>query len=772
MTFRENLKYAITTSLAACLMSQPAWGQEEPEADTARALGTVFVTAQKRAQNLQDVPIAISTFDADDLVELGATSLEELAAFVPGAHLDDARGAGQPTWVIRGVGLSDFNSNNTPTAAIYYDEAYLVSSAMSGVGLFDIERIEVLKGPQGGLYGRNTSGGAVRIVSNKPDLEESNGYAQASYGQWDRWGLEGAFSAPIIEDKLAVRVSAVSDQGGGWQDSLATPEDDEHGDRDYYAVRGQALFAPSDDLEVLFKVDFGQDQSETTLGRSTGAYDPLTGDFCSAVRAGQRDDENCIGLHNLFGSPLLASDQSDNGETVLSNPINELQNEWLGLNFSVDKDLGFASFVSISSYIECDYVQFFDYDATPLEFVSSRDGVPDSDTTFEQWSQEFRLISPSEGPLTWLVGGVYAEDDISTIQNFGLADLEPVAGINRITGDFDQKTESWAVFGQFGYDLSDTLNLNASLRYTDEDKSIDYASFAEATGFGEFPLIAPVQFETELDSNWSGHIGLDWKVAENALLYAKYSRAIKSGGFFGAATDNGDDVSPYEQETNDAFEIGLKSNPTDELQVNLAAYYYDYQDVQGLGGTPGATGAITQQLTNLGDAEHIGLELDANWVPSQIPGFSLGISASWLDAEIVSSDLAGFTQDSQVVSFEGLTRDFAPDFSYAINAQQEAELSNGILGTFSANYSWREEQRPVDSRLSILDYGLFRQDAYGLLNLRASLEFVDHGWEVAIAGENVTDETYALRATGDDGGSYLDILGRPASWTIQARKTF
>lgn len=308
---------AVPVVLGAVLAAAPAYAQIPRD--------TITVTAQKREQSIQDVPIAIAAFDADALKELGVTSLENVAYFVPGVHLDDARGSGQPTWVIRGVGLQDFNANNTPTAAIFYDDTYLVSSAMGAIGLFDLERVEVLKGPQGGLYGRNTTGGAVRIISAKPSTTDFDGYGQVSYGRWDRTKLEGAFNAPVIEDKLGLRFAASIDQGGGWQDSLVTAEDDEWGDRDFWAFRGQALYTPTPELEILFKADVGADSSETTLGRSVGVLDPLApltleGDanFCSSIRAGQRDDASCIGFHNLFGSPLLASDQADDGTTVIS----------------------------------------------------------------------------------------------------------------------------------------------------------------------------------------------------------------------------------------------------------------------------------------------------------------------------------------------------------------------------------------------------------------------------------------------------------------------
>jgi iron complex outermembrane receptor protein len=248
----------------------------------AQVIEEVVVTAQKRSESVQDVSIAIKAFSEDELSNLNTSNLEELTEFVSGAELFDDRGAGQPTWVIRGVGLADFNSNNTPTAAIYYDEFYLTSNVLGGIGMFDIGRVEVLKGPQGGLYGRNTSGGAVRVISTRPVVgDELNGYVKGSYGRWDRAGLEGAIGGTLT-DTTAFRIAASTDQGGGWQDSLATPEDDEYGDRDFTAFRGQMLLRASDDVDILIKVEAGEDNSETPLGRAVGTQDQTQ----HAVRAG------------------------------------------------------------------------------------------------------------------------------------------------------------------------------------------------------------------------------------------------------------------------------------------------------------------------------------------------------------------------------------------------------------------------------------------------------------------------------------------------------
>lgn len=802
------MKYAsklqLSTAVAALTLSalsSTAWAQEESdvETDETATMGTVFVTAQKREQSIQDVSISIAAFDTEAIEDAGATSVENLAYFVPGVDLLDTRGAGQPTWVIRGVGLEDFNSNNTPTAAIYNDEIYLTSNALASVPLFDIERVEVLKGPQGGLYGRNTSGGAVRILSNRPDLEEFGGFGQISYGRWDRIKAEGAVNLPLVEDKLAARIAVFTDQGGGWQDTLATPGiDDEWGERDLQVIRGQLLYSPTEDLDILFKVEAGTDESETQLATSVGGYAPNGfGALCDPIIAGRQDQNSCVALSNVLGNISLAfgldpadvndpsgltpADQSQNGEVVISNPINEIDNEWIGYTLNITKDLGFADFVSISNYTDFEYGQIFDGDATPLIIVQGLPGTPTGGSEFEQWSQEFRLISKGDGPLTWLVGGVYAEDTNTQDQNFFTIDAQNLfQGVLRAGSDLTQETTALAIYGQVGYDISDTVNINGSLRFTEEDKDIDYVSLWDFTFAPNFPIIPPLTLETSLDTPWAGHIGVDWKPADNLLLYAKYSRGIKSGGFFGAAASDPNDVLPYDQETNDSFEVGLKSNPTPDFQFNAAAYFYDYKDAQAFGQTPSNLGnrAVTDILTNVGDAEHYGIEFDTVWTPSQIPGFGVQLSGAWLDAEITESDTLttpasrqlGITEEP--VTFEGLQRSRAPEFSYVFSAWKEKNLTDDLLGRVSAIYSWRDDPMPREAWVSDQDFGLRGMEAFGILNLRASLANPAQGWELSILGENVTDEAYVTNGIADGGGNSAAIYGLPARWSLNLRYEF
>ncbi|MFC6632564.1 TonB-dependent receptor [Microbulbifer taiwanensis] len=736
----------------------------------AEQIEEVTVTAQKRTESLQEVPIAISAFSGEQLKSLGGANLQELTEHVAGAELYDDRGAGQPTWVIRGVGLADFNSNNTPTAAIYYDEQYLSSNVFGGIGMFDIERVEVLKGPQGGLYGRNTSGGAVRVVSARPELGgDLNASISTSYGSWGRSTLEAAAGASIGESS-AFRIAAMTDQGGGWQDSLATEGDDEYGDRDFSALRAQWLWAPTEELEILLKAEAGRDQSETTLSLTRALYDPETGDFCASARAGRADSDQCATLANLTNAWILTpgdpgrlpSEQDRDGSTVLANPINALDNDWSGFNGQINWDLGFATFSSISAFLEYQNDQVFDFDGQPLRLMHE-----DGSAKLESWSQEFRLVSNGSDDSSWLLGATVAGDTVDEYRVVDLRDnLLVFPGMTE--RGFTQESESWAVYGQWEQYLSDAWRFSSSLRYTAEDKTLRDAFHYDR--MGEFFYIAGVDKDYALDANFSGHVGLDWQPSDSALIYAKATRGFKSGGFFGGFAFSADELEAYGEETVHAYELGFKTDwMARSLRLNGALFYYDYRDVQGFTQTISeTTGLPITRLGNLGDAEHLGAELEMIWLPQAIDGLSLQLGAAWLDATIADSDTIALDPAGQPGAIEGLPRNFAPEWSSSAQARYEFSVGNDLLAALQLNYSWRDELSSRDSYNSDLDFAAYGHDGYQVVNARLSLLPGDERWELALVGKNLTDETYFATVTGDDLGSFTEIPTRPLSWAIEA----
>lgn len=766
---RQTYKQVLLCTPAALAIAtgSPLYAQSEGAPEAQRSSGIV-VTATRREANLQDVPIAITTFSQDDLREVGADQLEDLIRVVPNATLYDDRGAGQPTWVIRGVALADFNPNNTPTAAIFYDEFYLPSNALSGLALYDVERVEILKGPQGGLYGRNTTGGAVRLISRQPDTSEFGGYMDASYGSWGRIQAQGALNVPL-SDSLAVRIAARIDQGGGWQDSLATPGDDNHGDRDIFSLRGQILFEPSNAVRLRVKIETGSDSSETTLGRATGTENlAAPSGFCAPVIAGQQNDALCgtWADRNLLamGRPLglSARDQSDGARVVLSNPINALDNDWMNYNFQADFELGFATLTSITNRLTYDYRQVFDYDGSQLAL-----GHEASTVHFSVWSQELRLTSTTDSDFDWLIGGVYNYDRIDDSRDFALTDnvIAAPPPVNALTRSYNQKTEAWAVYANLGYDVSERVRIHGSLRYTDESKQIYNATlFIPALNFN---LFQDYSDEINLRTHWTGHIGLDVHPSDDVLLYATATRGYKSGGFFGGVATDTSVLLPYLEETIWAYEVGVKTEWPGGFRVNAAAFYYDYQDRQGyLNQVNPANGLTAVRLGNLGDVELYGAELELTWTPPEVEGLTVMANLAYLEGSITDSNATSFTLTGQPFALEGLPVS-APQWSMFALARYEFGLSEALRGALQVNYAWQDSPNPNSSYTSAgsdISYALYHIPSHGTLDARISIAGAEDSWEFSLEGRNLTNASHPTVATRDSGGSYMSFYNLPRSF--------
>lgn len=740
----------------ATVATTPAVGAEG-------VLEEVTVTAQKREQLAQDIPIAIAAFSQEELRNLGVHSLDQVPNFIPNVQLFDEYGTGQPTWVIRGVGLADWSANNTPAAAIYVDDVYLTSNVMGGVGLFDLERIEVLKGPQGALYGRNTSGGAVRVVSRRPELEESGGYAMLTYGRWNDAIAEAALNVPV-GDQAAWRLAGRWEQSGdAWQTSLV--DNEEFGEKDRWSIRSSFLFDVGEATEVLLILGAARDQSETVLGRGIGIYDPFTGGFCEPLLNGYLDDSACATNATFYDPEFRFPDvQREDGRTTLSDPINRLDNESLSVNLQIRHDFAAARLTSVTAYHGFDYALSFDYDGSQGEF-----GHQFARSDIEAFSQEFRLESLADGPVRWLVGLEYGRDDLSEDRDFLVGD-DPIVGA--LLGEaanlqYDQETRHTAAYGQLDWSFADRWTLGAGIRYTDETKKYRDGNFTLFFGGFPFPFHAGLSNDTDLEI-WSGKLSLDWQVNDNAMLYASYSRGFKSGGFFGGFPADGEQsITPYGEETVDAWEIGFKSQWLDDsLRLNGAVFYYDYQDVQGyLTFFSEVTGTVVTSLSNIGDAEHTGAEIDLAWQATD--KLLLQASAGWLDAEITDSDAFAASWLGTLEPLEGRDRPFAPDFTYTLLGRYDFRIGNYDWSA-QVDWSWRDDRS--GSGLSIIEQTMFAQlGDYGLLGARISMADPDGRWEAALWGRNLADERYFVNVTTDDLASWMRLPGEPLSYGIDVR---
>lgn len=753
----------------ACLMAFQA-GAQVPSGDAEPALEEIVVTAQRREERLNDVPITIAAFDGSKLGELGATNLESVAALVSNAQIFQNNGAGAPVWIIRGVGIVDFNTNNTPASAVYVDDIYQVSSVFGSIPLFDVERVEVLKGPQGGLYGRNTSGGAVRLLSRAPNLVESEGELRASYGRWGRTRIEAAASLPLVDDKLAVRLSGRTDQSSeGWQYSIPTGQ--RHGELDSYGVRAQLLAKPNDSFDVRVILDAGSDDSEITSPRSRGFY-AGEGNYaaCASILAG-RNDDNCLNfVQASTGDGPSPSLQSRDGDRVLADPFGRNNNDTLGATVIANVAVGELTLTSVSGYRDFDFGQLQENDGQPGEY-----GHQVSGSFFEVYSQELRLASSGDERLRWIVGASYGKDTLKERRKFLSRDNGFYSAIfgSPLIFDlyYDQETESWAGFGQADYDLSDEVTLSGAIRYTNEEKAYSNGGI----GLPGVPNIftTPLSDDYQLGDNWSGKVSIAWKPIPTTTLYASASRGSKSGGFFGGFGFTGQTaIRPYVEEKVNAFEVGTKNTfAGNRVGVNAAVFYYDYQDVQGFATEQSELLGTITRLRNVGDARHVGAELDTFVVP--VEGLRLSASVGYLDAEVRDSPSDFFSAIGERLTFNGSRRLFAPEWSWSAVASYEVPLANAGAVRVVLDANGRTTLATgadvfATGQRSLVDDAIKHTPGYTLVNGRIAYDTPEGNWSVALWAKNLADKSYRTVWGGDGLGSGWTLWGEPRSYGVEA----
>jgi iron complex outermembrane recepter protein len=750
---------------------------------TAQASGTnddgiIVVTAQRRAQSINDVPISIAVIDADTLASRGVKDLAGVSNLVSNTQLFD-NGLGQPTWVIRGVGLLDFSPNNTPASAIYIDDVYQTSNAFGTVSLFDVDRVEVLKGPQGGLYGRNTSGGAVRIEIKRPALDKVEGSVSVGIERWQRVRGDAAVSVPIIADRVAIRLSGRGEtSGSGWQTSIPTGQ--KWGKRERWSLRGQILAKLSDDVTARIVVDGGRDTSDLNLGSAIGTRS-LAGvapDFlCPALLAGRRDDTNCVPYGSLvnalfLGDPLtnLASTQSGDGRRVLADPVSALNNRSFGVSGYLTAAIGTAELTSITSFRKFDYLVQDDNDGSTGEF-----GHQQSASKFKVFSQDVRIASTGDSAVSWMIGGIFARDTIDEDRNFRFADNIPVIQAYGLTNPaqalanlrYRQRTTSWSGFGQIDYKLSDHWTIGGSARYSDETKSYRDGSFG-------FPVVgvlvgSNLADEYSLKSHWTGKFNVQYQPNKRSLVYASVSRGYKSGGFFGGFPLNGQSsIVPYKEETVTAYEVGFKWAAADRnLGANGAVFYYDYADAQGFASFNDPILGAISRLSNIGDARHIGAELDGFWEP--VRGLRFSGSIGYLDAKI-RNGATGQGVLGTSFSYSGQRRDYAPKWSWTAGVDYGAAIGN--IGKLNLAVNANGRSTLVEAHgPDVIDDVLGFIGGYTLVDAQLGFKS-NRGWAVGLYARNLLDTSYRL-AQGSDGlNSNAEIFGEPRSYGLTASLDF
>ncbi len=704
------------TVLAAAAM--PALAQT---GDNQEGRDVVVVTAQKRDQDIQEVPVAVTALTGEALQDAHVSTVMDLNALAPSLQVKTDDNAANPKIFIRGIGLNDFNPNTASAVAIYSDGVYIGSPLAQMGQFFDLERVEVLRGPQGTLYGRNTTGGAINLISRKPsDNFEATGSVE--YGSYNNLTLEGAVGGPITPE-LAYRASGTYLSNDGY--TLNRLTGNRGNDTNRGAARFQLQWTPSDTFDALFQLRYGKSN-----GGSIWAYNrsllPATAQatgpdgFCAPAYYTSGECTDLAGYANTSAN-LYQGDYHLEGKDKV---------ETYGASATLTWDLGAMSLISVTGYDHADRDDVEDTDAGPTDIITARYKA-------KQWaaSEELRLQSNGDNPLDWVAGIYVARDeldansyyDVFRVANSGdpLTDLPQ--GIGVFGWPFTQDTNSYAVFGQIDYDFTDKLTATFGLRYSADKKTFHYNSTYASDVGGPSSDLFSIDDSKTFDS-FSGKVGLQYQLTDDVNVYGSYNRGYKSGGFFGGQTTDPSSLRPYDDELVNAYEVGLKSQLMDGLlTANFAAFYYDYQDLQvyTLVVDPN-TNLTVQNFTNASNAEVKGLE--AELMASPIDGLDLSLGASFLDATYQDFQ-------SQGDDYSGNTLPNAPEVSLNGSARYEWELFGGSAEA-QADVSYRSkvfyDTRNVE-RLSDGDRTF--------VNLRFGWKPADGGMEFGVYGRNVFGET-------------------------------
>jgi iron complex outermembrane recepter protein len=724
--------------LSIAVMSAPGAARAEPvlkAADTGK-LEDVVVTAQRREESAQSVGVALSVLTADALKDAGVAKVNDLQTVTPSLEVEPAFGSGQPQFRLRGVGFIDYTSNNASPVGVSLDGVSLPFPIQTQGQLFDLSRVEVLRGPQGTLYGRNTTGGAVNFIGNRPTADLAGG-VDVSFGSHNALVAEAFVSGPLA-DGLRGRLAVATEQGGAWQHNRLT--DEKLGDKDKVAARVQLEWDASASTNLRLALHTSKDRSDAFGLQFFSDFKPTSG---GAVIPADTS-AYATGWSALRPSYAQALGIGANAKPGVDNSNN-------GASLDVNVDLGGVRLTSITAYNKLERREFGDWDASQYhesdEFFRS---------TAKVFSEEARLASTGTGPLGW-VGGVYYSNEKLHEDFYG--DFYQRLGGAALT-DYEQDGKSLGVFGQASYRFSDRLKGILGLRYEHETRELKDLSTLFAIGdpvnFGAaFNLSGGNQSRSLSNSDVSGKAGLEYQLAERALLYGNISRGVKSGGFTAHNTLTGAAVDPFKPETLLAYELGIKADVTSTLRLNAAAFYYDYKDQQILSKFFDVVSqSPVGRFINAPKSRIDGVEVELEWRPvpeleiSQYFGYKTG---KYTDA----------IKNSDDVEFNGRDLDF-PKTSYGGAVGYTWSVGSYRLRA-ETNYSYRDRY----PQLFLLG-PQFTVDSYWLANASVSLSpAVGSSWTLSLWGRNVTNQRYYLTKNYFLPQTNVAAAGQPA--TVGAR---
>jgi outer membrane receptor protein involved in Fe transport len=830
MTYK--FAYGAAALMASSALATPAFAQEAQDGANENDDDVIIVTATRRAEDVQDIPIAVTAVTPEVLEKQGVVNVQNITQVSPSFSTSNAQiASGSVVLRIRGVGTTSNNIGFESAVGIFVDGAYQSRPGVALSEFVDIERVEVLRGPQGTLFGRNTSAGALNITTVRPDLSEFGGFANATYGNYDLMSVQGAINAPIVQDSVGVRLTGAYRERDGYVDVVDANGNQigESNTIDQFLVRGQVGFESGGGIRGRVIVDYSESNNQCCAAVELLAS-PLEGTGFAAV--------GLTGRAGMVGNPARQPNDNRAAEGALESltatasrlPLASVE-QW-GITGEIEIPLGeSADLVYVGSYRDFDANENYDSDFSGLDVFD----VDRLDTGIQTMTHELRLQGDAlGGRLSWLVGGYYSDEKIRSSTDFSLgtqydqfigglfggaggpAPLALFSGgqdasLTTATNNYRQDSESWSIFTHNVLDITDSLSLTLGLRWSDESKTGGFTQPASNNpvctgilgaigagavppafinglfGTGCFAFTAPADlpqaavfplprtFEVPFSDDELIYTGkVTYQFAAPVTAYASFTHGYKSGGInldITAASGGADPT--FLSEEVDAYEVGVKAKFLDDaVTLNVAAFHEEFSNFQVLE----FTGA---QFTtfNVASAKSTGLEIESVIRPTDSLSFNLGVT--YTDARYPSDCDEGIMSDN-VTALCGNSLTNAPDYVAIMGMNYDRDFGNYLRGFFTGQIRTESDRRTstqaVDpSNLAARTLVPFDvQDGNTKINLRAGIGAQDESWTLEVWGVNVTDQVTrgvtfntVLRS-----GSRSAFPQEPATYGVTVRTKF
>jgi iron complex outermembrane recepter protein len=724
-------------SLATLVLAFAATSAEAQSASEHSGVEEIIVTANKRDINQQDVAMAASAIGHERLAELGAVRLTDLTSVVPGFNF--SRTSNVNTVFIRGVGGGGRNIGFAGRTGIYLDGVYVGQPGAIDQSLVDIERVEILRGPQGTMFGRNAVSGAINVVTRAPSDEVSSGII-ANAGNFDRRSLSGWISGPL-GDVLTAKLSAHSERRDGFVRNLFDGSD-EIGQIDVDSVRAAMRIEPNDRLRLDISADYTKDASlrstleanSSTLG--TGTFDPFA------------------------PQPFVLNE----------NDVRTREDSNYGVNATIQYALDKHSLTSISAFRKVESTRHSDNDYGPLSLLFT-----DFDDEFEQWSQELRLTSADNQQFRYVVGVFGLREEATTFRTATAgADVVgrfPVAPKAVSANAADITTQSYALFAHGDLDLGDAFTISAGMRYTFEERELLFDLDGSRSGAFNIGTLRNFR-DSDDESRFTPELSVSYRAADDVLMYATYAEGFKSGGWnvdflsrdqlTPAPGTNGTPFA-FDAERVRSHEVGVKSEWFDHrLRANVAAFLADYRDFQTNQFVAVAGGRTVLFLTNAAEVSTRGVELSIEARP--FSALRMNVDAAYIDAKFDRFPRGGIAGSDAT----GNDLPYSPDFCGAFRASYELPFgfAGGRFGVLG-QYSYRSSSSSGQENSRDQEMG-----SYDLVSARVGWTRDDSAFGIALWGENLTDELYVTNRVRDFIGTQAISFGEPRTYGVEVRASF